>query len=138
MHLVMAFFSGLLMAAGIAISGMIDPTKVLGFLTLSANWDPSLILVMASALLIYISGFQLLKKQASPKYAAQFHLPSYTKPDKSLVGGAAIFGAGWGLVGYCPGPALSALTSGSAGTIGFVVAMVLGWFAIHKMRQSKR
>lgn len=128
MHIVLAFLAGLLMSVGIAVSKMVDPAKVLAFLDVTGNWDPSLALVMAAALIIYTTGFWFIRHKPAPVLAEKFQLPSLTKPDKPLLIGAAIFGVGWGLVGYCPGPAISALSAGSIGTLGFVIAMVAGWY----------
>ncbi|HEX5792384.1 MAG TPA: DUF6691 family protein [Rheinheimera sp.] len=133
MPIVIAFVAGILMSAGIAYSQMIDPAKVLGFLTLNANWDPSLMLVMAAALAVYASGYWLFASKDKPFFADQFHLPAKKELDKPLLLGSAIFGAGWGLVGYCPGPALAALSSGSPATLVFIVAMITGWFISRKV-----
>lgn len=135
MVILMAFLSGLLMTAGIAVSAMIDPNKVLGFLHLGPNWDPSLALVMGGALAVFLPGFFLIRKRKAPVCDTQFHLPKSNRIDKSLVIGALLFGLGWGLVGYCPGPAIAALTSGSVGTLVFVVMMIIGWFAARKARR---
>lgn len=133
MPVFIALLAGLLMSAGIAYSKMIDPTKVLGFLTLNSNWDPSLMLVMAGALAVYTTGFWLLAPKGKPFFAEHFHLPTKRELDKPLVIGSALFGAGWGLIGYCPGPAIAALSSGSAATLIFVVAMISGWFIARKL-----
>jgi uncharacterized membrane protein YedE/YeeE len=136
MKLLVAFISGLLMSVGMAISKMIDPQKVLGFLDLSGNWDPSLALVMAAALIVYSIGYRLFIHKPAPLFDKQFYLPSARYIDKPLLVGAAVFGLGWGMVGYCPGPAISALSSGSSGTLGFVLAMVTGWFIARKLKIS--
>ncbi|SEA46827.1 DUF6691 family protein [Alkalimonas amylolytica] len=132
MHLLIAFLAGFLMSVGIAVSKMIDPAKVVAFLDLTGNWDPSLALVMAAALAVYSIGFRLIRQKAAPILAEKFELPLLTKPDKPLLIGAAIFGLGWGLAGYCPGPAISALSAGSIGTLGFVIAMIAGWYLARK------
>lgn len=133
MPVVIALIAGLLMSGGIAYSSMIDPAKVLGFLTLNQHWDPSLMLVMGGALAVYASGYHLFAGKDKPFFAEHFHLPAKRELDKPLVLGSALFGAGWGLVGYCPGPALAALSSGSSATAVFVVAMVAGWFISRKL-----
>ncbi|MDP2715321.1 DUF6691 family protein [Rheinheimera sp.] len=133
MPIIIAFIAGLLMSAGIAYSQMIDPNKVLGFLTLNANWDPSLVLVMAAALAVYSTGYWLFVKKDKPLFAEHFSLPGKKDLDKPLVIGSLLFGAGWGLVGYCPGPALAAISSGSSGTLAFIAAMVAGWFISRKL-----
>ena len=133
MPIIIAFIAGLLMSVGIAYSQMIDPAKVLGFLTLNSQWDPSLVLVMAGALAVYASGYWLFAAKEKPFFAEHFHLPTKKELDKPLLLGSAIFGAGWGLVGYCPGPALAALSSGSLATLVFILAMVAGWFISRKL-----
>ncbi|MCC5852721.1 MAG: YeeE/YedE family protein [Alkalimonas sp.] len=132
MQIMIAFIAGLLMSIGIAVSMMIDPAKVLGFLNLSGNWDPSLALVMAAALAVYSVGFRLVRGRSAPLMAEKFQLPNASKIDKPILIGAAVFGLGWGLVGYCPGPALAALSSGSFATLSFVLAMVVGWYLARK------
>lgn len=134
MVILFAFLSGLLMTAGIAISAMIDPNKVLGFLHLGPQWDPSLAFVMGGALAVFLPGFWLLSKRRAPVCDTEFHLPKSSAIDKPLVVGAALFGLGWGLAGYCPGPAIAALTSGSMGTLVFVAMMVIGWYVARKSR----
>ncbi|MDP5189148.1 DUF6691 family protein [Rheinheimera baltica] len=133
MPIVIALLAGVLMSAGIAYSQMIDPAKVLGFLSLNKNWDPSLMLVMAGALAVYSAGFWLFAGKGKPLLAEHFHLPTKRELDKPLVIGSLLFGAGWGLVGYCPGPALAAISAGSLGTLAFVAAMVAGWFISRRL-----
>lgn len=133
MQLIFALLSGLLISAGIAISKMIDPNKVISFLDVSGNWDPSLALVMAAALVVYAVGYRLVIKRPAPLFSNSFNLPDNKKLDKPLLLGAAIFGVGWGLVGYCPGPAIAALPAASSGTAGFVATMILGWFIAAKL-----
>ena len=128
MPLFTAFISGLLLSIGIVLSGMIDPAKVLGFLNVLGNWDPSLALVMVGALVVYMLGFRLIQHKSTPIFTAKFYLPTQTKIDRPLLLGATLFGIGWGLVGYCPGPAIAALTTGSSGTLAFVATMIAGWF----------
>lgn len=137
MQLLFALISGLLISAGIAVSKMIDPQKVLSFLDVTGNWDPSLALVMAAALVVYTLGHKLLLKKDAPLLNKQFFLPSKQHLDRSLLAGAAIFGIGWGLAGYCPGPAIAALPAASSGTTGFVIAMILGWFIAGKIPIKK-
>lgn len=136
MKLLIAFLAGLLMSFGMAISQMIDPNKVLGFLTITKDWDPSLALVMAGALAVYSIGFRLLQKRPAPWFEAQFYLPTAQQLDRPLLLGAGVFGVGWGLVGYCPGPAISALSSFSPGTFGFVAAMIVGWWLAARFKLS--
>lgn len=133
MQLFFALLSGLLISAGIAVSKMIDPLKVISFLDITGNWDPSLALVMASALAVYTLGYKLLTGRGSPLLSRGFNLPTKKELDTPLLAGAAIFGVGWGLTGYCPGPAIAALPAASSGTAGFVIMMILGWFIAGKV-----
>jgi uncharacterized protein len=133
MALLIALLAGLLMSAGISYSQMIDPNKVLAFLTLDRHWDPSLALVMAAALAVYSTGYWLFIGKSQPFFAANFSLPTKKDLDKPLLLGAMLFGTGWGLAGYCPGPALAAISSGSSGTLAFIAAMIAGWFISRKL-----
>lgn len=123
-----AFACGLLFGFGLMISGMTQPAKVLGFLDLFGSWDPSLALVMAGALIVSGLGYAFAKKR-TPLLASQCQWPTKTAIDPPLLIGAALFGAGWGLVGLCPGPALADLATLSPALIVFVVAMVAGMAA---------
>lgn len=122
---------GVVFGLGLGISGMIDPAKVLNFLDLAGHWDPTLLLVMGGAIAVALPAFQLALRGAyRPLCSAGFDLPTRTIIDWRLVGGAAVFGIGWGLGGLCPGPAVAALASGQWPVAGFVVAMLVGqWFA---------
>jgi uncharacterized protein len=125
-----ALSAGLLFGAGLAISGMHDPAKVLGFLDIAAivsgGWDPSLAFVMAGGLAVTLPAFWYARRRAAPVAAPAFQAPTATAIDRRLMLGAAVFGVGWGLVGFCPGPALAALAFGATGTILFVLAMMAG------------
>jgi hypothetical protein len=125
-----ALGAGLLFGAGLAVSGMHDPAKVLGFLDIAAiasgGWDPSLAFVMAGGLAVTLPAFWYARHRRAPVAAPAFQTPTATAIDKRLMLGALLFGAGWGLVGYCPGPALAALAFGATGTIVFVLAMIVG------------
>ena len=123
---VVALATGLLFGAGLAVSGMNDTSKVQGFLDLAGRWDITLAFVMMGALAIGLITFRLILKRDKPLIAEAFHLPTKTKLDKRLVGGALLFGLGWGLVGYCPGPALASLAHGYWQTLVFVFAMFAG------------
>src|SRR6478672_3613059 len=124
-----AFVCGLIFGTGLLISGMAQPAKVLDFLDLFGTWDPSLALVMAAALAVSSAGFAIAKPRR-PLLAPQNHWPTRTGVDPPLVIGAALFGAGWGLVGLCPGPALVDLATLSPQVMVFVLAMGLG-MALH-------
>jgi hypothetical protein len=128
---------GLIFGAGLLISGMVQPTKVLGFLDIFGAWDPSLAVVMAAALAVAMPGFRLAGLRTGPLLARDYFWPTKTGIDAPLVIGAALFGIGWGLVGLCPGPALESLASLSPGVIIFVVAMAAG-MALHGVWQKSR
>lgn len=125
-----ALVSGLLLGLGLAISAMFDPAKVLDFLDIASvaagGWDPSLAFVMAGGLIVTLPAFQLARRWRQPVAAPQFQTPTAAGIDRKLVLGAALFGIGWGLVGYCPGPALASLAFGATGTIVFALAMGAG------------
>lgn len=121
-----ALAAGVLFGFGLSVSQMVSPEKVLNFLDLAGDWDPSLALVMAGAVLVSFAGYRLVRMRAAPLFDGSFHLPTRKDIDRPLVTGAALFGIGWGLVGFCPGPALTALAVGDVKVIGFVVAMVAG------------
>ena len=125
-HWLVAAASGLLFGAGLTLSGMVDPLKVLGFLDVAGRWDPTLVLVLAGAVGVNVVGYRLVLRRRAPWLAERFVLPTATKVDRPLVAGAVLFGVGWGLVGYCPGPALAALPSGAPKVALFVAAMVAG------------
>ena len=121
-----ALAAGLLFGLGLAISRMIDPAKVQGFLDLAGRWDPSLAFVMLGALAVSAIGFRLAARRPHPILESSFHTPAKTALDAPLIAGSLIFGAGWGLVGYCPGPALASLLLGRWETALFVAAMIAG------------
>ena len=127
--MIVALLSGLLFGSGLVVSGMIDPAKVLAFLDVAGNWDPSLAFVMAAAIPVAMIGFRASRRCREPVCGGSFSAPTKTAPDGSLALGAVLFGAGWGLVGYCPGPALAALSYGDPATWLFVAAMVAGMAA---------
>jgi len=121
---------GLLFGIGLVVSGMSDPAKVLNFLDLFGTWDPSLAFVMVGAVVTAFIGYRLVFKRQKPLTAASFQLPAKKEIDRPLLLGSAIFGIGWGLGGFCPGPALTAATLGAAGTYAFLPAMFVGmWLA---------
>jgi len=121
-----ALVAGLVFGIGLAVSRMVDPGKVLAFLDVAGRWDPSLALVMAGALAVTLIGYRLALKRPAPLLADGFRLPTRRDVDARLVGGAALFGVGWGLVGFCPGPALASLAYGQLSSVLFVAAMLLG------------
>jgi uncharacterized membrane protein YedE/YeeE len=128
MQFVSALLVGLLFGLGLVVSGMADPLKVQNFLDPIGTWDPSLAFVMAGAILVALPGFRLVRRRAAPLFAARFRMPTRSDIDSRLIAGAAVFGIGWGLAGYCPGPVLTAVPLGAPGTLVFVPAMFLGIF----------
>lgn len=122
--------TGLLFGAGLALSGMTDTSKVIGFLDIFGAWDPDLMWVMGGALGVTLLGTPLVLSRAKPVLAASFSLPLSTAVDRRLILGGALFGIGWGLWGYCPGPAVAALAYGELSTVIFLGAMIGGmWLA---------
>ena len=120
---------GLLFGAGLALSGMTDTQKVIGFLDLFGDWDITLMFVMGGGLMVTVPVYQLYKNKSRPLFDTQFHLPGTSLIDKRLIGGAVLFGIGWGLFGYCPGPAISSIAYGHETTLYFVVSMIVGMAA---------
>jgi uncharacterized membrane protein YedE/YeeE len=137
MWIVAPLFCGLIFGAGLLISGMVQPTKVIGFLDIFGAWDPSLAVVMAAALAVSVPGFMLAQQRPRPLLARHYFWPSKSGIDLPLVTGAALFGVGWGLVGLCPGPALESLATLSPGVIVFVVAMAAG-MVFHDLWQKSQ
>jgi uncharacterized membrane protein YedE/YeeE len=121
-----SFLSGLVFAIGLGVAGMGRPAKVLAFLDIAGAWDPSLAFVMVSAIAIHMSFALRAKRGGTPILTTGYALPKKEALDVSLFVGAAIFGLGWGLVGYCPGPAVESVVTGSATSITFVAAMLVG------------
>ena len=129
---------GLIFGAGLLISGMVQPTKVLGLLDIFGAWDPSLAVVMIAALAVSTPGFILARRHARPMLAPECLWPTKTGIDHQLVMGAALFGTGWGLVGLCPGPALESLATLSPDVMVFVAAMAGGMLAHDFWQRSAR
>ena len=124
--LVTSFVSGIVFALGLGISGMTRPIKVIGFLDFFGSWDPSLAFVMIGAICVYFVANRWSQTMPSPLLTAKFLVPSRSDLDGQLIIGAVIFGAGWGLGGFCPGPAITSLASGAAPVMVFVAAMAMG------------
>jgi uncharacterized membrane protein YedE/YeeE len=137
MRIVAPLICGLVFGAGLLISGMVQPTKVLDFLDIFGAWDPSLAVVMAAALAVAVPGFRLADRGARPWFAGEYFRPGKSGIDRPLVAGAAMFGLGWGLVGLCPGPALENLATLSHGIIVFVLAMAAGMIAHDGWQRSR-
>ena len=125
-----SLLSGFIFGLGLAVSQMIDPARVIGFLDVAGRWDATLLFVMGGALAVTVPGFPMILSRQHPLLAPKFSLPAKTEIDRPLIIGAAIFGVGWGLAGFCPGPALAALASLSPSVVLFVAAMIAGqWLA---------
>jgi uncharacterized membrane protein YedE/YeeE len=127
----------MLFGAGLTLSGMSDPLKVLGFLDVSGDWIPDLALVMGGALLLSAAATPWILKRPAPRFASQFHVPTIRSIDQRLAIGAILFGVGWGLSGYCPGPAIVSLLYGYQSTMIFCLAMVAGMLLEAALRRSK-
>ncbi|TQK11651.1 DUF6691 family protein [Herbaspirillum sp. SJZ107] len=126
MPLVTAFLAGILFGSGLILSGMTNPAKVLAFLDLAGPWDPSLAFVMVGAILVAAIGFRFAGQRGRSLFGGKLHLPGAVGIDRRLLLGSLTFGVGWGLVGYCPGPAIAALAVGGRPTLMFVGAMIAG------------
>ena len=137
MQIIVSLLCGLIFGAGLLISGMVQPTKVLAFLDIFGAWDPTLAVVMISALAVSVPGFMLATHGSRPLIAAQSFWPTKTNVDRPLVIGSALFGIGWGLVGLCPGPALESLATLSPAVFAFVAAMA-GGMLLHDLWQRSR
>lgn len=138
MNKLSGLFCGLLFGAGLAASGMTNPAKVIGFLNIFGTWDPDLIFVMGAAVITTVISFRLVLKRKTPIFENSFSLPTSSHVDFKLLLGAVLFGVGWGLYGYCPGPALAALVYLQPVTFIFVLAMVLGMFVGNKVNISNK
>lgn len=126
LNLLVSFGVGFLFALGLGVAGMTQPQKVVGFLDLFGNWDPSLIFVMIGAIAVHFISYLFAKKRSSPLLSTQWHLPTRRELTPSLMVGAGLFGVGWGLGGFCPGPAFTTLASLEARPVVFVISMLVG------------
>jgi uncharacterized protein len=137
MTFLVQFCIGLLFGSGLVVAGMSDPAKVLNFLDIAAiatgGWDLSLAFVMAGGVVVTFIGYRLVQKQPHPLFDRTFHLPKAKQVDARVIAGPAMFGIGWGLAGFCPGPALTALGTGSTQAIIFAAAMLAGMLAARTM-----
>lgn len=121
-----ALIGGATFGAGLTLSGMTQPAKVIGFLDVTGNWDPSLAFVMAGAVFVHYFAYRNIRTRTRPLLAERFSIPVPSDVDRRLLAGAALFGVGWGLVGYCPGPALTSLVTGGLEAWVFVICMIVG------------
>jgi uncharacterized membrane protein YedE/YeeE len=132
-----ALLAGTLFGAGLTLSEMINPARVIGFLDVAGDWDMTLLLVMCGAVTVAFAGFSWVLKQPRPVLADKFSLPTKVQIDKPLLIGSALFGAGWGLAGFCPGPAIAALVTLSPSVIIFVLAMIAGQWLAARLEKSR-
>lgn len=138
-HRLSEFLIGLLFGLGLILAGMTDPSKVLGFLDLAGAWDPSLAFVMGGAILVGLGAFALAKKRTRSFLGGAMHLPTSSQIDRRLVLGSVLFGVGWGVAGFCPGPAIVSLGAGNAKAAAFVLALLAGMalFELAEKRKTK-
>ena len=123
-----AFVVGFIFAIGLTLSGMTQPQKVIGFLDLFGNWDPSLIFVMMGAIFVHLITYKFIRRRPSPLLGGKWHVPTKKEITPSLIVGSFIFGAGWALGGFCPGPAITSMASFEKTPIIFVISMLVGMF----------
>ncbi|MCE8036782.1 DUF6691 family protein [Halomonas sp. MCCC 1A11062] len=128
MKTVMGYIAGLLFGLGLALAGMTDPARVLGFLDIFGAWDATLMFVLGGAVVTTFIGYRLVFRRERPMLGETFQLPTRQDLDARLIGGATLFGVGWGLSGYCPGPAIASIAGLTAPLFAMLVAMVAGWF----------
>lgn len=136
-----ALVVGFVFALGLGISGMTQPEKVVGFLDIFGSWDPSLIFVMMGAIAVHFVTYKLIRKKTSPLLSTQWHVPTKKEITPALITGSILFGIGWGLAGFCPGPAVTSVASFEPQPILFVVSMLIGMFvfrAVDKKMQIKK
>jgi uncharacterized membrane protein YedE/YeeE len=138
MSYIVSLLCGILFGCGLTISNMIDANKILNFLDITGNWDPSLLFVMLSALIVTWIGYHWVMKWTHPRFAEKFFLPEKKSLDPKLISGSILFGIGWGLAGYCPGPAITALGLGIMDAIYFMSGMVISLFIYHAISLFSR
>lgn len=132
-----ALVSGLVFSIGLGVAGMTRPEKIINFLNVFGAWDPSLLVVMTSAVSIHFISYRLIKNRRSPILDSDWHLPKESTVTWELVLGSVLFGIGWGLGGFCPGPAVTAIASGALNPVLFVLSMIVGMF-LFRRTQSRR
>lgn len=134
---VAALVAGALFGVGLGVAGMTRPSKVLGFLDLTGDWDASLAFVMMGAIAVHAALYRVVRRRTSPLFDAKFHVPTRRDLDPKLLAGAALFGVGWGLGGFCPGPAVVSAMTGDRSVLLFVGAMLVG-MVLHRVTSPKR
>jgi uncharacterized protein len=137
MRALVPLLAGALFGAGVCISGMVRPSKVLGFLDLGGSWDPSLAVVFAAALTLHVVAWRIVERIRAPRFGSAFPPPPSPVVDARLVGGAAIFGIGWGISGFCPGPAILSIVSGATVSLVFVATMALSMLTYDRLAQRR-
>lgn len=137
MKITIALLAGLVFGLGLSLGGMTQPAVVLGFLDLFGAWDPRLMLVMGGAVLTTAIGYRLVFRRDRPLFESDFQLPTARRFDARLIVGSALFGTGWGIAGYCPGPALASLGGGAPSLLVLVATMVAGWWLAAKIPAAR-
>jgi uncharacterized membrane protein YedE/YeeE len=137
MALITAFIAGLVFGLGLVVAGMANPAKILNFLDLAGNWDPSLLFVMVGAIAVGTIAFSVARRRTSSALGLPMQLPTARAIDARLVGGSLLFGIGWGLAGFCPGPAIVALGAGYAKAGAFIAAMLVGMAAVDLIERNR-
>lgn len=137
MRIFLALLSGLLFGLGLSLGGMTEPAVVLGFLDIFGQWDPCLAFVMAGAVVTAAIGYRLVLRRPHPLVAETFQIPTSRTIDARLIGGAALFGIGWGIAGYCPGPALASIGAGDASLLLLVTSMLAGWWLASRLPRPR-
>lgn len=135
-HGFVALLVGTLFGLGLTVSGMTQPQKVIAFLDIFGDWDPSLVFVMVGAIAVHFLAYRFQKHQTSPLLSDKFFLPEQKAIDRKLIVGSALFGIGWGVGGYCPGPAITSIVSAGSEVFIFVIAMTLGMFAYSSFEKA--
>lgn len=133
MKILAGYIAGLLFGLGLTLAGMTDPARVLGFLDVAGAWDPTLAFVLGGAVITAFIGYRAVLGREAPLLVPRFQLPTRQALDTRLLGGAALFGIGWGLSGYCPGPAIASLATPSAPLFAMLVAMITGWYVVQRI-----
>jgi uncharacterized membrane protein YedE/YeeE len=136
MPITYALLAGVLFGAGLTVSDMVNPERVQNFLDIAGSWDPTLMFVMGGALAVALPGYRLVLGRPAPLSASAFHLPAARDVDGRLIGGAALFGIGWGLAGICPGPAFADIVTFAPGVFVFIAAMLAAMIAVRTVRQA--
>ena len=136
MKAVTGFITGLVFSLGLTLSGMTDPARVISFLDVAGDWDPTLIFVLGGAVITTFIGYRLAWRRSTPLLGERFQLPTRRDIDGRLLLGAALFGTGWGLSGYCPGPAIVSSSAMSLPLAGFLLTMLLGWWLATRLTRT--